>query len=211
MEFQATYIWNGFHKPKNRGCFTKFVNGLNVCFTTASSHFFAYYMNIFHKTEVQTVILRCWMCLYLNWFKRYDTKCKYFHYGHLSVTNFGKLPLVMEYFGACVFQTAAIFVIATKSQIELLNWVCRQRLYICSTIHSFIHSFKTKGMLRYHMVQMGHDGFHANIFNFNIVIKSRQLALIKSSFFKWLAQKDFNTILEFWVHIITFEQWYLKR
>ena len=31
----------------------------NSHFTTISSKFFAIYMNIFHKTEVQTVILRC--------------------------------------------------------------------------------------------------------------------------------------------------------
>ena len=29
---------------------------------------------IFHKTEVQTGILRCWRGLNLNWFKSYDTK-----------------------------------------------------------------------------------------------------------------------------------------
>ena len=43
-----------------------------------SNHFFANYMNIFHKTEVQAVILRCWMGPYFNWFKSYDTKWKYF-------------------------------------------------------------------------------------------------------------------------------------
>ena len=37
--------------------------------STISSHFFAIYMNTFHKTEVQTVILRCWTGLNLNWFK----------------------------------------------------------------------------------------------------------------------------------------------
>ena len=31
----------------------------NCCFTTISSQISAIYMNIFHKTEVQTVILRC--------------------------------------------------------------------------------------------------------------------------------------------------------
>ena len=36
-------------------------------------------MNIFHKTEVQLVILRYWIGLKLYWFKSYDTnskKCK---------------------------------------------------------------------------------------------------------------------------------------
>ena len=38
----------------------KFETGLNVCFTTISSHFLG---TIFHKTEVQRVILRWWMGL----------------------------------------------------------------------------------------------------------------------------------------------------
>ena len=33
---------------------------INGRFPTLSSHFFTNYMNIFHKIEVQTVILRCW-------------------------------------------------------------------------------------------------------------------------------------------------------
>ena len=33
---------------------------INGHFPTISSQFFAKYMNIFHKTEVQTIILRCW-------------------------------------------------------------------------------------------------------------------------------------------------------
>ena len=33
-------------------------------------------MVIFHKTEIQTVILRCLTSLNLNWFQRYDKKCK---------------------------------------------------------------------------------------------------------------------------------------
>ena len=33
-------------------------------------------MFIFHKTEVQTVILKCLTSLNTNWFKSYDTKCK---------------------------------------------------------------------------------------------------------------------------------------
>ena len=47
----------------------------NGRFTTISCHFFA--IHIFYKTEVQTVILRCLTCLNLNWFKNYDSKCKF--------------------------------------------------------------------------------------------------------------------------------------
>ena len=36
--------------------------------------FFAKYMVIFHKTEIQTVILRFLTSLNLNWFQRYDEK-----------------------------------------------------------------------------------------------------------------------------------------
>ena len=45
-------------------------------------HFFANYMKFFHKTEVQTVILRCLICLHLNWIKSYDIigiKIFFFH------------------------------------------------------------------------------------------------------------------------------------
>ena len=38
--------------------------------------FFANYMCIFHKTEIQTVILRCLTSLNLNWYKSCETKCK---------------------------------------------------------------------------------------------------------------------------------------
>ena len=38
--------------------------------------FFANYMFIIHKTEVQTDILRCCTSLNLNWTKSYDTKHK---------------------------------------------------------------------------------------------------------------------------------------
>jgi len=38
-------------------------------FTTISGHSIANYINIFHKTEVPTVILRCLMSLNINWIK----------------------------------------------------------------------------------------------------------------------------------------------
>ena len=44
------------------------------------SHFFPNYMNVFHKTEIQMVILSCWTGLNLNWLRSYDTKRKYFHF-----------------------------------------------------------------------------------------------------------------------------------
>ena len=50
----------------------EFING---CCRTISGHFFANCINIFHKTEVQTVILVCLMGQNLNWFKIYNAKC----------------------------------------------------------------------------------------------------------------------------------------
>ena len=44
--------------------------------------FFANYMNIFHKTEIQTVILRCIVGLNPNWIKSNDmitVKILFFH------------------------------------------------------------------------------------------------------------------------------------
>ena len=40
---------------------------------TVFGQFFANFMNIFHKTEVKTVILRCLVSLNLNWIKSYYT------------------------------------------------------------------------------------------------------------------------------------------
>ena len=44
---------------------------INDHFLTVFGHFCANYMNIFHKTEVQTVILRCLISLNLIWIKSY--------------------------------------------------------------------------------------------------------------------------------------------
>ena len=44
----------------------------NAHFTTILGHFSANCMFVFHKTEVQTVILRCLMGLNLDWLKIFD-------------------------------------------------------------------------------------------------------------------------------------------
>ena len=54
----------------------------NGPFWTICGHFFGNYIDIFHKTEIQTVILRCLVCLNLNWVKSYDIfwlKYLFFH------------------------------------------------------------------------------------------------------------------------------------
>ena len=53
---------------------------INDSVMTISGHFFSICMFIFHKSEVQTVILRCLTDLNLNWFKSVYPKCNYFHF-----------------------------------------------------------------------------------------------------------------------------------
>ena len=57
---------------------------INGCFRTIYSHFLASCMIIFQKTEVQTVILMCWMGQNPNWFKSNSKKCKCFHFTDLA-------------------------------------------------------------------------------------------------------------------------------
>ena len=47
---------------------------------TISGHFFVNFINIFHKTEISTVIFRCLTCLNLNWIKNYNIKHKFSHF-----------------------------------------------------------------------------------------------------------------------------------
>ena len=44
----------------------------NSPFWTICGHFFGNYIDIFHKTEIPTVILRCIVCRNLNWIKSYN-------------------------------------------------------------------------------------------------------------------------------------------
>ena len=58
---------------------------INHHFTTVSSHFFAISIIIFHETEILTVILRCCMDLYLNWFSSYGPKRENFRFRFLLI------------------------------------------------------------------------------------------------------------------------------
>ena len=64
-----------------------------------SGHFFANYMFIFHKTEIQTVLLKCLRSLNLNWYKSYDKKRK--RWKHLFLYKVAK-KREMEIFVFCV-------------------------------------------------------------------------------------------------------------
>ena len=51
-------------------------------------HFWPFYVNpmdIFHKAEAQTVILRCLTSSNLNWCQSYGSKCKYFHFWFFTI------------------------------------------------------------------------------------------------------------------------------
>ena len=83
--FPFFYIRKGFPRkktidyilwPGNIKSDPKWMLLLNNCYKIVSGHFFAVCIFIFHKTEVQTVILRCLMGLYLNLFKSYGLKCR---------------------------------------------------------------------------------------------------------------------------------------
>ena len=49
---------------------------INGHFMTIYGNFLANHIVIFHKTEIQTVILRCFMSQNFNWYKSYDTNRK---------------------------------------------------------------------------------------------------------------------------------------
>ena len=70
--------WNIF----SSACKDLFETKLKKCayLKPISSHFFANYMIVFHKTGVQKVNLRCLMGLNPNWFNSHDTKHKYLHF-----------------------------------------------------------------------------------------------------------------------------------
>ena len=76
-QFCKRYLENGKKLARNgkKGflLFRIFSTSFAFChFSTISSQFFAIFISIFHKTEIQTVILRCWTGLNHNWFKSYE-------------------------------------------------------------------------------------------------------------------------------------------
>ena len=87
-----------------------------LCFDIKLTHKWQFYnhfwpflckcMFIFHKTEIQTVILMCLMGLNSDWFKNYDTNCKYFHFLCLLHTS-KKMKI-------CIFCFFAFFVITLE-------------------------------------------------------------------------------------------------
>ena len=76
---------------------------MNSRSTTLFSHFFGNYINMFYKTEVQKVILSCYLGLSLDWLKSYDTKCKIAKKGKVEklrklVNSWKKISSVFKHF-----------------------------------------------------------------------------------------------------------------
>ena len=79
--------------------------------------FFANYILIFHKTEIQTVILRCLTSLNHNWYKSYDTKRK--NAKNTNVWFCTKSPKKeMEIFAFCVITFEPIRIYLSVSFIS---------------------------------------------------------------------------------------------
>ena len=80
-------FWRSRMKERGRGWIPKFAT------------------DIFHKTEVQTVILRCQVGQNPNWFKSFDTKRKYFPFQFFFnfVKNLLFLNLCNVFSAFCIF------------------------------------------------------------------------------------------------------------
>ena len=105
---------------------------INDRFTAISGHFFPYVF-IFHKTEVQMVILRCLTSLYLNWFKSYDKKRKCSLVG--AVTNRLWLSLLFSEGSLCKLLQCIKHTSAPKQTSEpnssLLSYTYASNLDVC--------------------------------------------------------------------------------
>ena len=86
-------------------------------FTTIFGHFYANYINIFHKTEVLTIILRCLTCLNLYWIKSYHINHNLFW--QLCFSIFGekklKIKVLFELFNNEKFEFTFVSLFMHKS------------------------------------------------------------------------------------------------
>ena len=75
------FAWKGFFSilEEKKSENLSFKNGH---FMTISGYFFVNYINIFHKTEIQMIILMCLVCKNFIWIKSYNkilVKISFFH------------------------------------------------------------------------------------------------------------------------------------
>ena len=123
-------------------------------FTTLSGHFLAHYINIFHKIELQTIILMCLTCLNLIWIKSYDIKHIFFHFlffailqrkntenlwlinGHLGTISGHFLANYMKIFHKKEVQTVILRCLVCLN----LNWIKSYDIILVKRF--FFHAWK---------------------------------------------------------------------
>ena len=98
-------------------------------FSTISSQFFAMFQIIFHKTEIQTVILRCWTGLNHFWFKSYDTKHKWG----------GKVAVLITQVFFCL--SVSIYSLFSNQKSKL--WYLHLNKKVCQNLKTVLNSFET--------------------------------------------------------------------
>ena len=98
-------------------------------FMTISGHSIANYINIFHKTEVPTVILRCLMSQNLNWIISYDINYKLFWqlcFSILEEKKASKMAIFLLFFGNYmdIFHKTGIQTVILRCLVCLNpNWI----------------------------------------------------------------------------------------
>ena len=93
-------------------CFSTLEEKKNENLSFKNGHFFGNYINIFHKTEIQLVILRCLVCKNLNWIKSYNIilikifffSCLKMHHFRASLPKWDLTP--QKETSSCVFKMA---------------------------------------------------------------------------------------------------------
>ena len=132
-------------------CYVKICSRLqNDTFRTISSHVFANYMNIFHKNQVQKIILKCLTCLNLNCIKGYNIKYKKSHFflqfvkkkpENLQLKNGHFITLSGHFFAnyTKIFQKTEIQTVILRCLVRLnLNWVKSQGIILVQ--NKFVHA-----------------------------------------------------------------------
>ena len=116
-----------------------------------SGHFLANYINIFHKIELQTIILICLTCLNLIWIKSYNiiffiscflqfceknTENLWFINGHLGIISGQFLANYMK-----IFHKKEILTVILRCLVGLnLNWIKSYDIILVEMI--FYHAWK---------------------------------------------------------------------
>ena len=97
--------------------------------------FFANCMVIFHKTEVQTVILRCLTGLHLYWFRHYDLRCRCTCLANsqkIATDNWPFCDHIWPFFASCMF-------IFHKTEVQKVIFMCLTSLNL-----NWFKSYDTK-------------------------------------------------------------------